>query len=188
MRKITAFEWISLDGVFDAAPKYFSKWYLPYHSDSRAKCIRETIEGANALLFGGATYEMLAPYWSAQTNDDNGPARALNSLPKYVVSTTITKPIWQNTEKIISKNVEKEIVAIKELGDGYILVSGSATLVASLIKANLLDEFRFLMHPYIMNEGRRLFADNMPESALELSAAKQLDLGVVMLDYWVNMK
>lgn len=185
MRKIIAFEWISLDGVFDADPKYFNKWFLPFHSDSRASYIKETIEGATALLLGGNTYKMLAPYWSEQTTDENGPAKALNSLPKYVVSTTIKNPTWQNTEKIISENVEKEIEKLKKQENGYILIAGSATLVASLMKADLLDEIRLLVHPYIINEGRRFFS-SMPESALNLVDSKELDLGVLMLDYKVK--
>jgi dihydrofolate reductase len=161
---------------------------LPFHSDSRAACIRETIEGADALLFGGNTYEMLAPYWSTQQTDENGPARALNSLPKYVVSTTVKESIWQNTEKIIGKNIEKEVADLKQKGEGYILISGSATFVASLMKSDLLDEFRLLVHPYVMNAGRRLFTADMPESPLELANSKQLDLGVLMLDYRVSRK
>jgi len=186
MRKLIAFEWISLDGVFDADPEYFSKWFIPYHSNSRAECIRSILEGADAFLYGATTYEMLAPFWSTQTTDENGPAKALNELPKYVVSTTLKEPIWQNTEKIISTDVEAEIQKIKEEGTGYILISGSGKLVASLMKAGLLDEFHFLVHPYIMNSGRRLFNEAMPEAALELLASKELDLGVMQLDYRIK--
>lgn len=195
MRRIKAFEWISLDGVFDADPEYFSKWFLPYqsgwlkdldHSNSRATCIKITVEEADAMLLGSDTYKMLAPYWSVQQNDDNGPAQKLNSMPKYAVSTTIKKPIWQNTKKVIGKDVEQEIAKLKQHGEGYILIFGSGILVASLMKAGLLDEFRFLVHPYIMNKGRRLFDNGLPEAALKLVDSKLLNSGILMLDYNVN--
>ena len=127
MRNIIVSEWVTLDGVFDAEPQYFGVWWLPYHSDERAAHMRKTIESADALLLGATTYEMLAPYWSAQESDDNGPARKLNSMTKYVVSSTLKESLWNNTQKIIKDNVVEEIRKLKQEPGGDILIPGSAT-------------------------------------------------------------
>ncbi len=188
MRKIIVSEWITLDGVFDADPQYFGVWWLPYHSDERAADIRKTIESADALLLGDTTYEMLAPYWSAQENDDNGPAGKLNSMPKYVVSPTLTESLWNNTQKIIKEKVVEEIRKLKQESGGDILILGSATLVQSLMETDLIDEYRFLVLPVIMGAGRRFFKDGMTMTKLVLAETKTLPLGVLALVYKAGKK
>lgn len=183
MGKIVVSEWITIDGVFDADPEYFEQWFLPYHSQKRGEYITNNIQSGSALLLGGNTYQMLAPFWSSQQNDDAGPASKLNSMPKYVVSAKTTRPIWQNTQKIISDNVVDEITKVKQQVDGDILVLGSATLAESLMQAGLVDEYRFLVHPVIMARGRRFFKDGMPATKLQLTKQESLDLGVVVLHY-----
>ncbi len=89
MRKLIASVWMTLDGVLDA--ESMDVWFNPYHSEERAAYITKTVHGADALLLGRVTYEMLASYWPSQKNDDNGPASKLNSVPKYVVSSTLKK-------------------------------------------------------------------------------------------------
>lgn len=133
-------------------------------------------------MLGGRTYRMLAPFWSAQTDDRQGPARALNALPKYVVSTTLEASQWQGTERIVSQRVEDEIAWLKKAVDGYVLLPGSATLLAATVRAELLDDVRLRVHPHVMGEGRRWTVNGLPRMALELDAAEALDLGVVRLD------
>ena len=87
MSKIVVSVWMTLDGVFDA--DIMDQWFNSYHSADRAAYIQGTIEAADALLLGRTTYEMLAPYWSTQKTDENGPASKLNSIRKYVVSSTM---------------------------------------------------------------------------------------------------
>src|SRR5471030_2170256 len=96
---------------------------------------------------------MLAPYWSSLHNDEMGVARKLNSAPKYVVSASLEKADWNNTT-IIGDNVVAEITRLKEQPGTEIQIEGSATLVQSLMEADLIDEYRFLVHPIIMGTGK----------------------------------
>jgi dihydrofolate reductase len=183
MRKIIASEWITLDGVFDSDPSYFDQWFTPYHSDTRAAYIQETILGCGALLMGRNTYEALAPYWSAMENNEMGVANKMNEAPKYVVSTTLQTAEWQNTQKIISDNITEEIARLKQTSGHYIMIPGSATLIESLMEADLIDEYHFLVHPVIMGEGKRFFTDGMATTKLELVKSERLDLGVTLHCY-----
>ena len=180
MRKLVVSEWVTLDGVFDADS--MPQWFIPFQSDERVKHIKKVIEACDALVFGRTTYEMLGPYWSAQKNDENGPAAKLNSVRKYVVSSTLKKAEWNNST-IIKDNVEKEIAALKEGSGGDILVLGSAALVRSLSGSNLVDEYRFLVHPIIMGSGKRFFTEGLATGKLKLLEAKTLDMGVVAQRY-----
>lgn len=137
MRKIIASEWVTLDGVFDSDPQFFNEWFMPYDSLARQEWIKNEIVSAATLLLGANTYEMLAPFWGAQTNDEMGPATKLNSMPKIVVSSRLKKSIWQNTKKIISEDIDAEMNSLKNSKDGDILISGSGTLVTSLMKKTL---------------------------------------------------
>lgn len=183
MRKIIVSAWITLDGVFDAEPQYFNQWFMPYDSEARGAYIQETVLGCGAFLMGGATYNMLAPYWSALKNNEFGLADKMNSTPKYVVSTTLEKADWNNTHRIITANVIEEVRQLKQEPGDYILIPGSATLVQSLMAAGLIDEYRILVHPIIMGSGQRFFKDGMPTTKMVLSKTEPIDLGVSALYY-----
>src|SRR5258708_12972385 len=110
MSKIVVSVWMTMDGVFDE--NIMDQWFNSYHSADRAAYIKETIEAADALLLGRTTYEMLAPYWSTQKTDENGPASKLNSMRKYVVSSTMKEADWNNST-IIQEHVIQEITSLK---------------------------------------------------------------------------
>ncbi|HMB93684.1 MAG TPA: dihydrofolate reductase family protein [Rhodothermales bacterium] len=183
MRKIITSEWITLDGVFDSDPKYFEQWFAPYHSDARAAYIQKSILGCGTLLMGRTTYSALAPYWSAMEHNEMGVADKMNAVPKYVVSTTLQSADWNNTKKIISNHVAEEIAQLKQTSGDYILIPGSAMLIESLMEMNLIDEYRFLVHPIIMGSGKRFFKDGMPTTGLKLVKTEALDLGVMLHCY-----
>lgn len=185
MRKLIVSAWVTLDGVFDADS--MDVWWNPYNSAERATYIKEMINGADALLFGRTTYEMLASYWPDQKNDDNGPASKLNSVPKFVVSSTLKKADWNNST-IIKDNVVEEIAKLKKQPGQEIQIEGSATLVQSLMEANLIDEFRFLVTPIIVGRGKRFFKDGMSTTGMTLVKTKTLALGVVVLNYQADKK
>src|SRR5258708_33762467 len=145
---------MTLDGVFDA--NIMDKWFKSYRSADRAAYIKETIEAADALLLGRTTYEMLAPYWSTQKTDENGPASKLNSMRKYVVSSTLQESHWNNST-IIKEHVIEEITRLKQQPGHDLLIPGSATLVPSLMHTDLIDENQFLAHPNIMRGGNGFF-------------------------------
>ena len=180
MRKLVVSAWISIDGVFDADT--MPQWFSPFDSIGKNEYIRDSIMKADALLIGRTTYEMLAAYWPLQLNDDNGPAGKINSMEKFVVSTTLEKPAWNNST-IINKNIIEEIRELKKQNGNEIQIPGSATLVQSLMKANLIDEYRFLVHPIIMGSGKRFFKDEMKTSGMKLILTQTFDKGVVLLCY-----
>ena len=180
MRKLVVSEWVTLDGVFDADT--MEQWFNPYHSDDKAEYIQETILASDAILLGRATYEMLAPYWSALKNNEMGIADRLNSAAKYVVSSTPLKAQWNNST-IIKEHVVEEITRLKQQPGQDILITGSATLVQSLMQTDLIDEYRFLVHPIIMGSGKRFFKDGMDTTRLKLVKTNTFSLGVVLLCY-----
>ena len=181
MRKLVVSEWVTLDGVFDADT--MDQWFTPYDSIDRQKYVQETVLASDAFLFGRATYEMLAPYWSSlKDHEMGGVAGRLNGAPKYVVSSTLKKAKWENST-IIKENVVEEITKLKQQPGQEIQIEGSATLVQSLMDANLIDEYKFLVHPIIMGSGKRFFEDRIVPTRLKLIKTKTLDLGVVLLCY-----
>jgi dihydrofolate reductase len=147
MRKLVFSEWMTLDGVFDADT--MDTWWIPYDSAERQEAIKEVIFAYDVMLYGRLTYEMLAPYWSAQKSDEHGPAAKLNSVRKYVVSSSLKVSDWNNSS-IIRENIGEEVIKLKQQPGGHILITVSATLVESLIGTDLVDEYRFLVQPIIM--------------------------------------
>jgi dihydrofolate reductase len=183
MRKLVVSEWLSLDGVFDADT--MSQWFNPYDSKERQQRIAELVLASDAFLFGRVTYEMLAGYWPNVKNNDKGEmevANKLNSSPKYVVSSTLKQAEW-TPATIIKNGVVKEIANLKQQPGRNILVFGSSTLVASLMDADLVDEYRLLVHPIIMGGGKRAFKDGMATTRLTLGETTTLSSGVMSLCY-----
>lgn len=179
-RKLIVSAWVTLDGVFDADT--MDQWFLPYDSKDRQDYITEGILTADTILLGRTTYEMLAPHWSALKNNEEGVADKLNSVCKYVVSSTLKKAKWNNST-IIKENVVEEITKLKRQPGSEIQIEGSATLVQSLMEASLIDEYRILVHPVVMGSGKRFFKDGMSTTGLKLVKTKTLDLGVILLCY-----
>ena len=179
MRKLIATAWMSLDGVFDADT--MDKWFLPYESPERGESVRALILASDGLVVGRTTYEMLAGYWSTKTNNEEGIAAWLNKMPKYVVSSKLKEATWNNST--IVKDAVPEITALKAQPGRDLLITGSSTLVQSLIKTDLIDEYRFLVQPIIMGTGKRFFREGMDMMQLEMTKNKTFDLGVQLLNY-----
>jgi dihydrofolate reductase len=180
MRKLVVSEWVTLDGVFDGDT--MDKWFNPFQSADRAAHISEVIGASGALVFGRTTYEMLGPFWSAQKTDEQGPAAKLNSVAKYVVSSTLKKADWHNST-IIKDDVVAALTALKRQPGNDILILGSAALAQSLMAADVIDEYRFLVQPIVMGSGKRFFKDGMVTPKLDLLEAKTLEMGVLALHY-----
>jgi len=183
MRKLVVSEWMTLDGVFDADT--MGEWFKPYDSDDRQEWIKKAVLSSDAFLFGRITYEMLAGYWPTVTDRHNKEieiADRLNGAPKFVVSSTLKAGAWNNST-VIKKNVVEEIATLKQRPGQDILVFGSATLVQSLMAADLIDEYRFLVHPIIMGKGKRAFEDGMATTKLRLVETRASSLGVTLLSY-----
>jgi dihydrofolate reductase len=185
MRKIIVSAWVTLDGIFDADT--MGQWFAPYDSEDRRTYIRDGILASGAFLFGRKTYEMLAPYWSSLKNNEMGVADQLNNSPKYVVSTTLQNADWSHST-IINENVAVEIAKLKQQPGKDIQIEGSATLIQSLAAADLIDEYRFLVHPVIMGTGKRFFKEDMQVQGLQLVKTETLALGVISLVYQPGKK
>ena len=173
MGKLVVSEFVSVDGVFEdpgGAEGYeHGGWTFEYDrgEDGDSFKLNEVME-AQVQLLGRVTYEGFAAAWPSR----EGPfADKLNNDPKYVVSTTIEDPEWENT-KVISGNVVEEISTLKDETEGLILVAGSGTLVQTLLEANLVDELRLMVFPTILGRGKRLFPDGIDRLKLKLAESK----------------
>lgn len=180
MRKLIVSEWMTLDGVFDGDT--MKEWFMPFDSDDRRAYIIKTMDACDAILFGRTTYEMLAPYWSPLKNNEDGLADKINSVHKYVVSSKLKKVDWNNTT-IIKENIVEEVTKLKQMPGHEIHIEGSATLVQLLMEANLIDEYRFLIHPVIIGSGKRFFKDGMKTAEMKIVKTETLDKGVVLHCY-----
>jgi len=180
MRKLVVAESVTLDGIFDAST--MGQWSSPYHGDEQQEYIKENILTSDALLLGRVTYEFIAPYWPTQKKNEYGIADKMNSMHKYVVSSTLEKADWNNST-IIKGNIIEEITELKQKPGQNILINGSANLVKSLMPTDLIDEYRFLVHPIIMGSGKRFFKDGMNTTKLKLVKTETFPLGVVLLRY-----
>ena len=177
MRKIIVSEFISLDGVIEAP----QNWHFPFVTDDMQQEVVNQILSQDAVLMGRVTYQEFAGFWPTAEDDGSGLANKLNSVPKYVVSTTLDQADWNNTT-VIKGDIAEEIRKLKQQGDGIIGLTGSATLIQSLMEAGLIDEYQLMVHPVIVGSGKRLFKDGS-KSTLNLVGSKPFAGGVILLSY-----
>lgn len=175
MRRIVASFFVSLDNVVEAP----EGWTFPYYSDEVGQAVGAAFASSDALLMGRVNYEDWAAVWPGR----EGPlADTINSIRKYVVTTTLQTAGWTNSS-VIAGNVAAQIRALKDQPGKDIAMSGSATLAAWLLHEGLLDELRLLVYPIIVGTGRRLFTDGTPRHGMELVASETYSTGVVDLTY-----
>jgi dihydrofolate reductase len=174
MGKIVVTEFISLDGVIEdpgGSEDYeYGGWSFEYDRGEDGDQFKmDELNDADASLLGRVTYEGFAAAWPERAGDEDegGFAEKINSMPKYVVSTTINDPGWQNSH-LISENVPEEVEKLKGTYDGDIQVAGSATLVKTLVENDLVDQWNLMVFPTILGSGKRLFADGVPRRKLKL--------------------
>jgi dihydrofolate reductase len=178
MRKIVSGLFISLDGVIEAP----HEWHFPYFNDEMGAAVDAQFKASDAMLLGRVTYQEFASYWPTQTDDPELGA-IMNNTPKFVVSTTLDNvDEWQNST-LIKDNVVEEITKLKQQPGKNIGMSGSATLVRSLLRDGLLDELNLLIHPIVVGKGKRLFPDGTEQHGLELVESKTFSTGVIHAIY-----
>ena len=186
MSKLVVSEFITLDGVVEdpggAESFEHGGWSFKFEQGPEGEQYKldETL-AADALLLGRVTYEGFAAAWPAIT-DEAGFADKMNGMPKYVVSTTLERPEWNNTT-VIKGDVAGEVSKLKQQA-GDLLVTGSPTLIRTLMEHDLVDEYRLMVFPIVLGTGKRLFGDGSKLSTLRLVDAKPVGPdGVVVLTY-----
>lgn len=173
MGKILATLFMTLDGVIENPA-----WSMPYWNDEIAAFKGEEFEHADAQLLGRITYEGFAQAWPE--SKDEG-AEQFNAMPKHVVSTTLKEAPWNNSH-IISENIYEQVAALKDQYENNIVISGSATLIQSLLKEGLIDQLNLLVYPVVIGSGKRLFSEDS-KATLKLVDSKTFSGGVVALVY-----
>ena len=153
-------------------------WLVPHVDEDFGAIVDGWFARADAILLGRTTYDMMHPYWRQVTDPDNLVARKLNGLTKYVVSTTLTDPVWEHTT-VISADVVDTVVRLKDSGDGELQLHGSCGLAKTLQEAGLIDEYRLLVFPVLVGAGKRLFSDAAAASGLSLVDSSVTGAGVV---------
>ena len=185
MGKIVVTEFVSLDGVMEdpggAEDFEHGGWVFAIdRRDEGNKFKLDEVAEAEVQLLGRVTYEGFAEAWP-EREDDAGFAEKMNSMPKYVVSSTLESAEWNNST-ILSGDLVDEVEKLKQDVDGVILVAGSAALVQGLIENDLVDELRLMVFPVVLGSGKRLFGDPGKKS-FELAEAKTVGEGVQILTY-----
>jgi dihydrofolate reductase len=184
MRKVVSWLFISLDGVVEAP----NEWQFDVFDEAMGAAIASQMEAEDAILMGRVTYQEFASFWPASTDEPF--ASHINKAPKYVVSTTLDKAEWGNWDQptLIKGNLAKEINTLKKQSGKNIGVSGSPTLVRSLLQNDLLDELQLMIHPVVVGKGKRLFTEDVDLKKLQLVDSKVTSKGVAILTYQPDKK
>jgi len=177
MRKLIVTEFISIDGVVGDP----HLWHFPYWSDEMGAYKLNEVFAHDALVLGRTTYEGFAEAWP-NYEDEAGFADRMNSMPKYVVSTTLTEPAWNNTT-VISANVEESLQELKAQDGQDLMIAGSVTLINSLLDTGLIDELRLMIHPVVVGDRLRLWHDRATPANFVMSGVEQLPNGVMVVTY-----
>ncbi len=186
MRKIIVSEFLTLDGVMEApgGEKSLgnrSGWTFPFFNEEQERFKHDELFDADSLLLGGVTYEGFAAAWPNMPDTGDFGER-MNTMPKYVVSTTLSELTWKNST-LIDRNIYEEIRDLKTKEGKDILVFGSAQLVHTLMEHKLIDEYRLMVFPVILGIGKRLFPNGIDSMSLHHVKTQTFANGVVVLTY-----
>jgi dihydrofolate reductase len=170
---------ITLDGFFEGLSPWDLDWHDEVWGDELEQFSLEQLRGADLLVFGRATYQGMAAYWSSASGDI---AELMNRMDKVVFSRTLETADWANSRVI--RDADPAVVReLKEGGGGEMLVFGSAGLSAALTEAGLFDEYRLLVAPVVLGEGTPLFGRGLPRRRLRLVETRTFAPGGVLLRY-----
>ncbi len=173
---------ITIDGVVDLS----GDWFHPADGSEEESDLLEVLQAldatADGMLLGRHTFEAFRAHWPLQADDPTGISDYLNRVVKYVVSSTLDDPAWENTE-VIKGALTHEVQALKSRPGTDIVCTGSITLAQALIAAGLVDEYRLFVYPVVVGQGKRLFADATTVPKLALVESQAFRSGVMLLVY-----
>ena len=190
MRELIVNAFVNVDGVMQApgGPEEdpsggfeHGGWSFHYWDDAMGERITASTQRADALLLGRKTYEIFAAHWP-NVGDDDPVGSKLNSVPKYVASRTLDEVTWNNST-LLEGDAAEAVGRLREELDGEIQVTGSATLLQSLIKADLVDAYELWVFPLVLGTGKRLFGDGAMPGAFKLVESQTSSTGVVIQAY-----
>jgi dihydrofolate reductase len=192
MRKVVVNEWMTLDGVVQG-PGYADEdtdggfthggWHMQYFDDMSRNWVVEGYAPAGGFLLGRQTYENLASYWPNASDEEQVVAKPLNSLPKYVATTTLHEPLeWENST-VLQGDVAEAVIALKKEDGGDLHVIGSPALVQTLIENELVDSYRLMIDPVVVGGGKRLFRDSGLLASLRLVDSEVTTTGAILATY-----
>jgi dihydrofolate reductase len=178
MGKVVVSQFVTVDGVMEdpGGAEDFERggWAFQFERGPEGDKFKlDEVMAAEALLLGRVTYEGFAAAWPSRTGEF---ADKFNTMPKYVVSSTLENPEWSNST-VIS---EAEVAQLKERHDGDILVNGSAQLVDALARHDLVDEYRLMVFPVVLGAGKRLFAEGLERIPLQVVDLRQTGEVVIL--------
>jgi dihydrofolate reductase len=190
MRKVIVSEFVSLDGVMQA-PGHLDEdrdggfeqggWQVPYFDDVMGSAVDKGLRTAGGLLLGRRTYEHFAGYWPTAPEDQE--PELMNDLPKFVASTSLEEPLAWSNSTLLKGDVAVEVAKLKDRSGGDLFVLGSGELAQTLMRDNLVDEYRLMVHPLVIGSGKRLFRDGDSRKPLRLVDSTTTGTGVLLLTY-----
>jgi dihydrofolate reductase len=182
--RIVVTEFVSVDGVMEdpgGAEDYkHGGWAFEFNRGEEGDRFKldETMS-ADALLLGRKTYEGFAEAWPSREGEF---ADKFNSMPKYVLSSTLKDPEWQNTT-VLEGDLEQAVARVRDAHEGDVVVHGSARLAQALIESDLVDELRLMVFPVVLGKGLRLFGETSDKKPLALKSSQAVGDGVAILVY-----
>lgn len=180
--RLVVTENVTLDGVVDLSDDWFRPAGADGAHDRELEAeLRRQDETCDAMLLGRRTFEAFRSYWPAQHDDTTGITAQLNSVTKYVVSSTMDDPGWQNSV-VLRGPLADDVARLRDAPGADLVVTGSVSVVHRLVAAHAVDEYRLFVHPAVGAAGRRLFEVSEP-GALRLEEARPFASGVVLLRY-----
>ncbi len=190
MSAIVVINFISLDGVIQAPLRadedadggfVHGGWVHPYMDDTVGQFMGSATSNAAGMLLGRRTYDNFVVDWE-QVDATDPAIAAMNRMPKYLVSETLTDPTWHNTVRL-GPDLAAEVGRLRADGDGEILVFGSGQLLQALQRHDLVDEYRLLIFPILLGGGKRMFGDTAALTRFELADSKISGSGVTINSY-----
>jgi dihydrofolate reductase len=174
--RLVATEYVSLDGIFDEP----GEWSFPYFNDEALQFKSDELATADAQLLGRKTYEGFAKAWPTMEGTGDFGVK-FNSMPKYVVTSTLKKLEWTGS-KPVTGDIAAEVRKLKQQPGQDLLLQGSGMLFNALMRENLIDLYKLMVHPIVIGHGNRLFQDLDGHRKLKLVDSKRFATGIVVME------